>query len=228
MKLIILSKKATLITIILVLLILSSCSSTSNSSVKTNNRSDKGIQTIVIIRHAEKPKKGLGQLSIIGLKRSLLLPYFFKGNFNRADYIFAPNPSVKHFENHGDKKWYCYVRPLATIEPTAITLGLPVNTHLGLNDTEQLVNELLESKYHNATIYIAWEHSKIVDIAKELIQKMQATDITVPEWQGDNFNMVFVFKIDWNKPVGKQLSFKVMSEKLNNLAEKRVNPDYLN
>lgn len=228
MKLVLLSKKTTIVSFVLALFILSSCSSISNNALKVNSSSDKDTEIIVIVRHGEKPKNGLGQLSVVGLKRSLLLPDFFKKNFGRADYIFAPNPAIKHFENHGDKKWYCYVRPLATIEPTAITLGLPVDTTLGLNDSEQLVDELQKSKYHNSTIYIAWEHSRIVDIAEQLVKKMHATDIIVPKWHGDNFNMVFVFRIDWTKPVGKQLSFKVMSENLNNLADKKAAPDYLN
>jgi hypothetical protein len=38
---------------------------------------------------------------------------------------------------------------------------------LGLNDSQQLVDKLQEFKYHNSTIYIAWEHSRIVDIAEE-------------------------------------------------------------
>ncbi len=228
MKLILFSKKTTLVSFVFVLLIVSPCSSNSKTILKVTASSHTTTEKIVIVRHAEKPQKGLGQLSVIGLKRSLLLPYFFKKNFGRADYIFAPDPGIKHFEYHGDKRWYCYVRPLATIEPTAITLGLPVDTTLGLNDVDQLVDELLKSKYHNSTIYIAWEHSRIVDIAKELIRKLHATDIIVPKWPGDNFNMVFVFRIDWNKPVSKQLSFKVMSENLNNLADKKADPPYLN
>ncbi|MEA1915909.1 MAG: hypothetical protein U9N42_00095 [Campylobacterota bacterium] len=186
-----------------------------------------GVETIVIIRHAEKPKEGLGQLSIIGLKRSLLLPKFFKKNFQQAHYIFAPNPSVQHYENHGDKKFHCYIRPLATIEPTAITLGLPVNTMFGLNDTKELAITLLESKYHNSTIYIAWEHSNIINIAHTLMKKMQATNITIPKWKHSDFNTVFVFKINWNKPVGKQLEFQIMSENIHNLAKKKVSPSYL-
>lgn len=197
--------------------------------MNADKNSDKGNEIIVIVRHGEKPEKGLGQLSVTGLKRSLLLPSFFKENFGRADYIFAPNPAVKHFERHGDKKLYCYVRPLATIEPTAIMLALPVDTSLGLNDTKQLANTLLQSKYHNSTIYIAWEHSRILDIASELIEQLHSVDKTaIPQWHNDNYNMVFVFSIDWSKPVGKKLSFKVLDENLHHLTHKKVAPDYLN
>lgn len=228
MKLILLSRKTALISFSFILSTLSPCSSIANNALNITTSSDTTTETIVIIRHGEKPKNGLGQLSVIGLKRSLLLPYFFKKHFGRADYIFAPNPAIKHLENHGDKRWYCYVRPLATIEPTAIMLGLPVDTTLGLNDVDKLADELLEYKYHNSTIYIAWEHSRIVDLAKELIRKTHAPDIAVPKWHEDNFNMVFVFKIEWKRSVGKQLYFKVMSEDLNNLANKKVDPPYLN
>lgn len=228
MKLISLSTRTVFAGLVFFSFLLSSCASVSSNDLGAMGPADKGTETIVIVRHGEKPKDGLGQLSVVGLKRSLLLPYFFKRNFGRADYIFAPNPAVKHFENHGDKKWYCYVRPLATIEPTAITLGLPVDTTLGLDAVEPLVDKLLEPKYHDSTIYIAWEHSRIEDIADALIKKMHATGVVVPKWHGSDFNMVFVFKIDWDKPVGRQLLFKVMSENLHNLSERKVDPAYLN
>ena len=228
MKLKIISGKAALVSAILVSLLFSSCVSISENNINQADYSNNGKETIVIVRHGEKPKKGLGQLNIAGLKRSLLLPDFFKKNFHNANYIFAPNPADKHFAYHGDKKWHCYVRPLATIEPTAITLGLPVDTTFGLKNTEQLVNKILQPKYHDSTIYIAWEHSRILDIAKELIDKMHASNISIPDWEEDNYNMVFVFNIDWSKSEGKKLSFKVMSENFNNLNDKKVAPSYLN
>ena len=185
-----------------------------------------GIETIIIIRHAEKPKAGLGQLSVTGLKRSLLLPDFFKKHFPKPDYIFAPNPAIKHFENHGDKKHHYYIRPLLTIAPTAITLGMPVNTGIGLDTPENLVKKLLESKYHSSTIYVAWEHSQIVDIAKMLIRHFNS-DTKVPGWSNKDFNMIFVFTIDWNKKLEK-LKFEVKSEGFHDITNKAVRPTYLN
>jgi len=49
-------------------------------------------------------------------------------------FIFAPNPAETVGEN------ICYIRPLATIEPTAIVCGLPVNTQFGYRDIQGLHN----------------------------------------------------------------------------------------
>jgi hypothetical protein len=81
-------------------------------------------ETIVIIRHAEKPADDLGQLNCQGLNRALALPTVIQKKFGRPNVIFAPNPSEQVTED-GEK--YDYVRPLATIEPTAISFGLPVH-----------------------------------------------------------------------------------------------------
>ena len=52
---------------------------------------------------------------------------------------------------------YNYVRPLATIEPTALRVGLPVKTSLGFRQVHILAQELLQPSYETATIFIA-EH----------------------------------------------------------------------
>ena len=168
----------------------------------------------------------MGQLSITGLKRSLLLPAFFKDNFPRPDDIFAPNPAVMHYENHGDKKNHYYIRRLLTIAPTAVTLGMPVNTGIGLDAPQDLVKTLLTPKYHSATIYVAWEHSQIVEIANMLIRRFHS-DAQVPHWSNDNFNMFFVITIDWKREQD-QLTFDVRSQGFDNLSGKAVHPEYLN
>ena len=81
-------------------------------------------ETIVLIRHGEKPVDGLGQLNCQGLNRSLALPRVLLAKFGKPAFIFAPNPT-RQVNDKG--RPYDYVRPLATIEPTAIQLGLPVN-----------------------------------------------------------------------------------------------------
>jgi hypothetical protein len=78
-------------------------------------------ETIVFIRHGEKPQKEFGQLSCQGLNRALALPEVLVSKFGQPDYVFAPAPSRQTTETREE---YSYVRPLATIEPTAIRLGL--------------------------------------------------------------------------------------------------------
>lgn len=182
-------------------------------------------QTIIMIRHGEKPKDGLGQLNVTGLKRSLLLPDFFKTHFPSPDAIFAPNPDIQHFENHGDKKYHYYIRPLLTIAPTAITLGLPVNTGIGLDAPDELIKALLAPQYHSSTIIVAWEHSQIVEIAEKLINRF-GSDAVVPDWSNNNYNMFFVFTIDWRKATD-QLTFSVRSENFPDLRSVPVCPPYL-
>jgi hypothetical protein len=88
-------------------------------------------QTIVFFRHGEKPSAGLGQLTCQGLNRALALPDVLNGKFGKPDYLYAPNPAVKISDPTGS---YFYVRPLATIEPTAIRAGKSVNTNYGYNN----------------------------------------------------------------------------------------------
>ena len=93
------------------------------------------VETIVMVRHGEKPAAGLGQLSCQGLNRALALPQVIKGKYGKPDVIFAPDPA-KQKNDSGTK--YDYVRPLATIEPTAIYFGLPVNASIGFSKTDDL------------------------------------------------------------------------------------------
>ena len=62
---------------------------------KTAGWADPAVETIVFIRHGEKPEGGLGQLTCQGLNRSLALPAVIARMFGKQDAIFAPNPSIQ-------------------------------------------------------------------------------------------------------------------------------------
>ena len=98
-------------------------------------QTEKAVETIVFIRHGEKPEGGFGQLNCQGLNRALALAPIIAKYFGRPDAIFAPNPS--HLKEDAGRL-YDYVRPLATIEPTAIWFGLPVDVSLDFQDKEGL------------------------------------------------------------------------------------------
>ena len=55
--------------------------------------SDDAVETIVLVRHGEKPGKGLGQLDCQGLNRALALPPVIAKTFGRPSAVFAPDPS---------------------------------------------------------------------------------------------------------------------------------------
>ena len=149
-----------------------------------------------MIRHGEKPAKGLGLLTCQGLNRALLLPDWFAANFPEPDYIFAPDPKVQATELHGDGRRYDYVRPLLTIGPTAVRLGVPINTQLPFNDPGLLADALTDARYHSAVIYLAWEHTNIVEFATAMQARFGGA-AAVPEWPNSDYETVFVFTLDW-------------------------------
>jgi hypothetical protein len=177
---------------------------------------DRSVETLVLVRHAEKPAEGLGLLRCKGLNRSLLLPDFFAANFERPDLIFAPNPAVKVTEIHGNGQRYDYVRPLLTIGPTAVRFGVPVNTQLPFNDPGLLADTLLDPQYHNDTIYVAWEHVSLVEFA-EIVLKRFHDPAPVPPWPDLDYDTFYVFRIDWGKV--PTVKFEVRSENLGPISE---------
>jgi len=151
------------------------------------------IETIVLVRHGEKPDAGLGQLACQGLNRALALPNVIMALFGKPDFIFAPDPAHSKPDH---LKSYDYVRPLATIEPTAIRFALPVNTQFGWEDVKGLVAALEGRDYRNALVLVAWEHRKIDDIAQALLADNGADPKAhVPSWPYDDFDGIYVIRI---------------------------------
>jgi len=158
-----------------------------NNTVKRKTLQGK---TIVFIRHGEKPADDLGQLNCKGLNRSLAIPDVLIGRYGRASKIYAPNPSVeKKFKGQG----YCYVRPLATIEPTAIRLGIPVNVKHGFEDVDAVANKLFHSNHD--IIFVAWEHVQLVKMVKRLLKKYGENPDRVPHWHGTDFDSIYVVNV---------------------------------
>jgi len=172
------------------------------------------VETLVCIRHGEKPPGGLGQLTCRGLNRALALPDVLLAKYGKPQFVFVPNPTQKV---DGDGGYY-YVRPLATIEPTAIRCGLPVNTEFGYREIEELERELRKPTYQNATVFIVWEHIMLHDFAKALVKHHGGDPAQVPSWPKDDYDTIFVFKI--TKDAGKEsFAFSVDHEGLNNLSD---------
>jgi hypothetical protein len=171
-------------------------------------------ETIVMVRHGEKPDAGLGQLNCQGLNRSLALPTVLRKKFDAPAAIFAPNPGV---QKNDQGQPYNYIRPLATIEPTAISLGLPVNTQYGLEDIERLQAALLIPAYKDATIFVAWEHRLLEQAARKILSANGGSADVVPVWNGDDFDSIYIIAIKLN-PDGKRVAtFRMDSQGLNRL-----------
>lgn len=148
-------------------------------------------ETIVFLRHGEKPSGGYGQLTCQGLQRALALPAVLTTAYGEPHYVFAANPTTKVPDSAGS---FYYVRPLATIEPTAIRLGLPVNTRYGYTDIAGLQSELLSGAYASATVFVAWEHLELQQVVQN-IMTAYGTGVTVPAWPAGDFDSLYVVRV---------------------------------
>ena len=169
------------------------------------------VETIVLVRHGEKPANGLGQLDCQGLNRALALPSVIAKAFGRPAAVFAPDPSK---QKEDDGVAYDYVRPLATIEPTAIFFGLPINAHFGVDDTDGLRAALEQPVYSNALVVVAWEHTLVKTIAGGLLATHGGDAGRVPKWQGDDFDSIYVVTITGTGSAGRA-EFAIKHEGLN-------------
>ena len=183
------------------------------NSVVTDTNSVQNIETIVCIRHGEKPKGGRGQLNCRGLNRSLALPDVLLGKYGTPQFIFAPNPS--HIAD-GNPDYY-YIRPLATIEPTAIRCGLPVNTKYGFDEIKGLESELQKPKYQNATVFVAWEHILLNRFGTNMVVDNGST-AQVPFWPGNDYDTIYVFKFT-RQNEQTNFSFTIDHEGLDGLSD---------
>lgn len=165
-----------------------------------------GVQTLVFMRHAEKPADGLGQLTCQGLNRAIDLATVLPQKYGKADYVFAANPS-RQVEEGIDDDAYSYVRPMMTINPSAIKLGLPINLAFSANDTRQLAAELTDDKYHNATIYTAWSHGYLPELINKVASEAVGEKYTITEdWSGGDFDTLYVLTLTWQNGKASLLS----------------------
>jgi hypothetical protein len=172
------------------------------------------VETLVCLRHGEKPPGGLGQLNCRGLNRALALPDVLLKKYGQPQFIFAPSPNEKI---DGDPGYY-YVRPLMTIEPTAVRCGLPVNTGFGYLQIKGLENELGKPPYQNATVFISWEHVLLHDFVKNIMKDNGGNPSQVPNWSGKDYDSIYLVKIT-RSGGHTSVSFTLDHEGLNNLGD---------
>jgi hypothetical protein len=178
--------------LVLAILSLSTAYTGSNAS-----QDEAAVQTIVFIRHGEKPEGGFGQLTCQGLNRALALAPTIARSFGKPDAIFAPNPS---HPKRDAGIFYDYVRPLATVEPTAVFFGLPIDVSLDLDDRKGLIAALEKRRApdHNAFVLVAWEHKRIAPVVRAILSAHGADAASLKEvedWDGKDFDSMYVVAI---------------------------------
>jgi hypothetical protein len=169
-------------------------------------------QTIVFFRHGEKPASGNGQLTCQGLNRALALPSVLFAKFGPPQWAYAPNPSEKISDPGGS---FFYIRPLATIEPSAIRAGISVNTNYGYSNVSGLQSVLIRSSKANSTVYVAWEHAYLVK-AVQNIMNAYGGGARVPAWTFGDYDTLYVVHVTYTNS-GIRAWFELDSEGLNGL-----------
>jgi hypothetical protein len=169
-------------------------------------------ETIVFVRHGEKPPGGFGQLDCQGLNRALALPAVIAAKFGKPDAIYAPNPSM---QKQDDGVLYDYIRPLATIEPTAIQYGMPVNTAYGYAQYNELGQTLVAPAQTGKLIVVAWEHHEIEALVRAIMNQYGGSGADVPVWDNADFDSIYIVKLNWNASGGPRATFVHTQEGLN-------------
>jgi hypothetical protein len=115
-------------------------------------------------------------------------------SFGRPDFIYAPNPSIPKADA-GEP--YDYVRPLATVEPTAIFFKLPVDTSFGFSDIHDLQAALESHLASRAGVLIG---SLGAQTNRGLGQgdpgRARRRPAVVPKWRGDDFDSIYIVTIN--------------------------------
>jgi len=163
-------------------------------------------ETLIFVRHGEKPANSSGQLTCKGLNRALALPDVLLSRYGKPDFIFAAGPK--------ENKTGSSLRALSTIMPTAVRVGLPIGIQFHADDIAGLQQELLSDKYQNSRIFIAWEHKNLDKAVKNIVAARGGDANSVLKWPGSDFDSVFVVTLDQGK-----VSFRQESEGLTALAD---------
>jgi hypothetical protein len=119
--------------------------------------------------------------------------------YPRPDYLYAPNPAIQVPDSAGS---FYYVRPLATIEPTAVRLGMPVRTKYAYNDIASLQAALISATKANTTIFVAWEHLELQKVVQNIMNKYGGR-VAVPAWASGDYDSLYVVRVDY---VGSTIS----------------------
>lgn len=157
--------------------------------------------TVLIVRHAEKPVTGTG-LTPTGEARAQLYAKYFRpfqeeGLSLSVDCLYAGADSKNS------------VRPRLTLEPLSKASGLPLHLNVGTKDPEALIHEL-KTEAHGQHPLIAWRHGEIPAL---LTAFGVAPEKVLPngKWPDEVFDWVIVITTG---PDGLPVSAKLIHESL--------------
>jgi hypothetical protein len=157
--------------------------------------------TVLIIRHSEKPDAGTG-LNAAGEARARLYTKYFQpfqeeGLSIQVDSLYAGADSKNS------------LRPRLTLEPLSKSSGMPLHASIGTKDSELLVQEL-KTESHGQNPLIAWRHSEIPTLLRAFGASPEKL-LPNGKWPDEVFDWVVVLNIG---PNGKLTSAKLIHQSL--------------
>lgn len=137
------------------------------------------------------------------------------GDFFRQQWpASGPNPAIKK-DDKGVS--YAYVRPLATIEPLAIRVGLPVIIDQSMTEITPLATKLLERK--DGIQIVVWEHHWAEKLARQLLVSAGGNPDEVPRWSDADFDSLFVIRLSDGSSGNRQATFAQERQGLEHLSD---------
>jgi hypothetical protein len=157
--------------------------------------------TVLIVRHTEKPETGTG-LTPLGEARARLYAKYFEPFQEEGLSIY-----VDSLYAGADSK--SSIRPRLTLEPISKATGLPLHLKVGTKDSEALVREL-QTEAHGRHPLIAWRHGEIPAL---LTAFGASPEKLLPngQWPDDVFDWVIVLTMG---PDGQLSSARLIHEHL--------------
>ena len=168
-------------------------------------------QTIVFLRHGEKPSGGYGQLTCQGFNRSMALPAVLLAKFGTPNYLYAPNPANKITDSAGS---FYYDRPLATLEPLAVKLTKDIWSKYGYTNISSLQSSLITPTKNNTTAFVAWEHLYLQRVVQNIMNQYGG-GVTVPAWASGDYDSLYVVRVTYRSDGTILATFHQDSEGLN-------------
>lgn len=143
--------------------------------------------TILIIRHAEKPKSG-SDLSPAGSARAAAYGRYFNPFSAAPGGAFAPDMLIASKDTTRSD------RPELTLKPLSAAIGLPIDTRFANHDVKDLAKTLRVGT-HGKHILIAWHHGQIPKLIRALGGD---PDRVLPggEWPEDVYDWVVELSFD--------------------------------
>jgi hypothetical protein len=174
------------------------CSSSAQTQTVQNYLAD---NTVLIIRHSEKPEVGNG-LTPKGEARAQLYAKYFQpfheeGLSVPVDCLYAGADSESS------------IRPRLTLEPLSKATGMPLHLKIGTKESEALVLEL-KTEPHGRHPLIAWRHGEMPALLRAFGASPEKL-LPDGKWPDDVYDWVIVLKMG---PDGQLSSARLIHQQL--------------